>query len=656
MDKKWDFKGWATRHNVKCADGRTIKEGAFKEDHNQTVPLVWNHNHTDADNVLGHALLEYRKEGVYTYGKFNETSQGKNAKELVRNGDITALSIYANKLKQEKGDVLHGNIREVSLVLAGANPGAYIETVLVHGEGKESEEAIIWNNADLELSHSEDDDKTLKAYKIEIIGQDGKTPSTVYYEAESEEDAMTKVMDGADVPKENVKSIKEIDKKDIPEKKPVDEVNHKDPKDPEDKKDELNHSKEEEKKMEKTKEQLAAEEALKHAEKTVEEVFNTLNEEQKLAVYALIGAALEESDGGKEEMKQNLFDKETDVKEEDVLTHAEFQAALEDAKKGGSLRDAFLAHGIENIDTLFPEVQSLNRTPELISRDMEWVATVMAGVSKSPFSRVKSTAANITADEARAKGYVKGNQKVEEVIAALKRTTTPQTVYKFQKLDRDDVIDITDFDVVVFIKSEMRVMLNEELARAFLIGDGRSNDSDDKIDPLHIRPIYGDNAVYTVSRVLTPAANATAAQKAKAFIQDIVRSRKLYKGSGNPSLFTTEDQLVEMLLLEDTNGRVIYETIDKLKTALRVKDIITVPVMEGVNRVVADDQFDLLGILVNLTDYNVGADKGGQVSMFEDFDLNFNKHEYLIETRCSGALKKPYSAIVYESKGSVVQG
>jgi HK97 family phage prohead protease len=607
MDKKWDFKGWATRHNVKCGDGRTIKEGAFKENHNQTVPLVWNHNHTDADNVLGHALLEYRKEGVYTYGKFNETSQGKNAKELVRNGDITALSIYANKLKQEKGDVLHGNIREVSLVLAGANPGAYIETVLVHGEGKESEEAIIWNNADLELSHSEDDDNK---------------------DLENQED----------------------------QKDPEAKKDPEDPKDTEDKKDELNHSKEEEKKMEKTKEQLAAEEALKHAEKTVEEVFNTLNEEQKLAVYALIGAALEESDGGKEEMKQNLFDKETDVKEEDVLTHAEFQAALEDAKKGGSLRDAFLAHGIENIDTLFPEVQSLNRTPELISRDMEWVATVMAGVSKSPFSRVKSTAANITADEARAKGYVKGNQKVEEVIAALKRTTTPQTVYKFQKLDRDDVIDITDFDVVVFIKSEMRVMLNEELARAFLIGDGRSNDSDDKIDPLHIRPIYGDNAVYTVSRVLTPAANATAAQKAKAFIQDIVRSRKLYKGSGNPSLFTTEDQLVEMLLLEDTNGRVIYETIDKLKTALRVKDIITVPVMEGVNRVVADDQFDLLGILVNLTDYNVGADKGGQVSMFEDFDLNFNKHEYLIETRCSGALKKPYSAIVYESKGSVVQG
>lgn len=390
-------------------------------------------------------------------------------------------------------------------------------------------------------------------------------------------------------------------------------------------------------------------------EKTIQEVFDTLNEEQKLMVYALVGAAQEEGDGGEEEMKQNAFDKQTE-REDDFLTHAEFTEALADAKRNGSLKEAFLAHGINNIDTLFPEAQNVNRTPELISRDMEWVNTVMAGVSKTPFSRIKSTAANITADEARAKGYVKGAQKVEEVITSLKRTTTPQTVYKFQKLDRDDVIDITDFDVIVFIKSEMRVMLNEELARAFLIGDGRSGASPDKINPLNIRPIYGDDPVYTVVRTLTPAANATAAQKAKAFIQDVIRSRKLYKGSGNPSLFTTEDQLVEMLLLEDTNGRVIYDTVDKLKTALRVKDVITVPVMEGVNRVVADDQFDLLGILVNLTDYSVGADKGGQVSLFEDFDLNFNKHEYLIETRCSGALKKPYSAIVFESKGAVVQG
>lgn len=595
MAKQWDFKGWATRHNVKCGDGRTIKEGAFKENDKQTVPLVWNHDHKDAENVLGHALLEYRKEGVYTYGKFNETSQGKNAKELVRNGDITALSIYANKLKQEKDNVLHGNIREVSLVLAGANPGAYIETVLFHGEGAEAEEAIIWNNGDLEISHSD----------------------------EEEED-----------------NANQEDPKTDPDKKPDQEDPKLDPKDKE-KEKELEHSNKEENKMD-------------PKEKTIQQVFDTLNEEQKLMVYALVGAA-QEDDGGEEEMKQNAFDKQTE-KEDEFLTHAEFTEALSDAKRNGSLKDAFLAHGIDNIDTLFPEVQSLNRTPELISRDMEWVNTVMAGVSKTPFSRVKSTAANITADEARAKGYVKGAQKVEEVIASLKRTTTPTTVYKLQKLDRDDVIDITDFDVIVFIKSEMRVMLNEELARAFLIGDGRSGASPDKINPLNIRPIYGDDPVYTVVRTLTPAVGATAAAKAKAFIQDIIRSRKLYKGSGNPSLFTTEDQLVEMLLLEDTNGRVIYDTVDKLKTALRVKDVITVPVMEGVNRVVADDQFDLLGILVNLTDYSVGADKGGQVSLFEDFDLNFNKHEYLIETRCSGALKKPYSAIVFENKGAVVAG
>ena len=602
MDNKWDFKGWATRHNVKCGDGRVIKEGAFQHNDKQTVPLVWNHNHKDADNVLGHALLVYKKDGVYTYGKFNNTSQGQNAKELVRNGDITALSIYANKLKQEKNDVLHGNIREVSLVLAGANPGAYIETVLFHGDGKEPEGVIIWNNADLELTHSEDDQDDPEIIKKDL--EDPKDPEV---------------------------------KKDL-----------EDPKDPEDKKkEEINHSKEEKENM-----------AKETNDKTIQEVFDTLNEEQQTMVHALIALALDEQkeeDGGQKEMKQNAFDKDLE-KDEDVLTHAEFTEALNDAKRTGSLKDAFLAHGIENIDALFPEVQNLNKAPELISRDMEWVATVMAGISKSPFSRVKSTAANITADEARAKGYVKGAQKVEEVIASLKRTTTPQTVYKFQKLDRDDVIDITDFDVIVFMKAEMRVMLNEELARAFLIGDGRSGASPDKINPLNIRPIYGDDPVYTVVRTLTPASGDSAAKKAKAFIQDIIRSRKFYKGSGNPSLFTTEDQLVEMLLLEDTNGRVIYDTIDKLKTALRVKSIVTVPAMEGTNRVVADDQFDLLGILVNLADYNVGADKGGQVTMFEDFDLNFNKHEYLIETRCSGALKKPYSAIVYESKGAVVAG
>ena len=594
MDKKWDFKGWATRHNVLCGDGRTIKESAFVNDDKKTVPLVWNHNHTDADNVLGHALLEYRKEGVYTYGKFNDTEQGINAKKLVRNGDITALSIYANKLKQNKGDVIHGNIRELSLVLAGANPGAYIETVLVHSDS-ENEEAKIFNNSELEVMHgddldNEDDQPHIKENNESNKGDDEQQKDVSHAENNSTEG-------------------NEMDKK----------------------------------------------------EKTIQEVYDTLNEEQKLMVSVLVGTALEENEeneekGENDDMKQNAFDMDQ-TQGGNYISHAEFKSAVEDAKRnGGSLKDSFIAHGIDNVEVLFPEVQNLNAAPELIARDMDWVAKVMAGVAKSPFSRIKSTAANITADEARARGYVKGKQKVTEVITALKRTTTPTTVYKLQKMDRDDILDITDFDVIAFLKAEMRVMLNEEIARAILTGDGRDGSSDDKINPLNIRPIYGDDDIYTVKRVLTPAAGATAAQNAKAFIQDVVRSRKLYKGSGNPTLFTTEDQLVEMLLLEDVNGRVIYESVDKLNIALRVKEIITVPVMEGVNRVVGEDQFNLLGIIVNLNDYNVGADKGGAVTMFDDFDLNFNKYEYLIETRCSGALKKPYSAITFESKGTVVAG
>lgn len=581
MDKKWDFKGWATRYNVKCGDERVIKDGAFKDNDKQTVPLVWNHNHKDADNVLGHVLLEHRLEGMYAYGKFNKTPQGKNAKELVQNGDVTAMSVYANKLKQKINDVYHGNIREVSLVLAGSNPGAVIDAVMIHGsDGTEAEfEGRIWNNADIELLHSDNQENS------------------------------------------------EDDNPDQPDLKGPEDTNKKPPK-------------EEESTM------------AQAEDKTIQDVFDELNEEQQKMVYVLINLAQEEQ---AKTMKQNAFDDQED-QEENVLTHAEFLEAVKDAKKNGSLKDAFLAHGITDIDRLFPEVQGLNQTPELISRPMEWVSTVMSGVSKSPFSRVKSTAANLTADGARAKGYVKGAQKLEEVITALKRVTTPTTVYKFQKIDRDDVIDITDFDVILFLKAEMKVMLDEELARAFIIGDGRAGSAEDKINPLNIRPIYGDDPVYTVVRTLTPASDATVAVKTKAFIGDIVRSRKFYKGSGSPIFITTEDQLVEMLLLEDTNGRAIYETVDKLKIALRVKDIVTCPVMEGVNRVVSSDQFDLLGILVNLTDYSVGSDRGGEVSLFDDFDLNFNKLEYLIETRCSAALKRPYSAIVYESKGAVVSG
>lgn len=573
--EKYDFSGWATKNNIRCSDGRTIKPDAFAEQDGSTVPLVWNHNHVDADNVLGHAILENRGQGVYAYCYLNNTEQGNNARELVSHGDICALSIFANQLKQNGGDVIHGAIREVSLVLAGANPGAKIENVMSHGENCD-DEAIIYNNNDaLDLQHSEED-----------------------------------------------------------------------------------------KKMEEKKEEPKIEE-----EKTVKDVIDSMTEEQKNVMYALIGEAIEqtkaekakESNEEEKDMKHNAFEKENE-NEQETLSHSELNALIKEAKDNGkSLKNTFLAHGVDNteylehsitnVGNLFPEAQLVDKVPALVSRDMDWVSNVMGAVKHTPFSRVKSTYANITGDEARAKGYVKGKQKVEEVITALKRTTDPQTVYKLQKMDRDDVIDITDFDVVAWIKGEMRIMLNEELARAILIGDGRESSSNDKINPLHIRPVLGDEATYTIKRSLVRAENETDEAFAKDFIHDVIRSRKDYKGSGNPTLYTTEDMLTSMLLIEDTTGRVIYDTMDKLKTALRVKDIVTVPVMEGVSRKDGDTTtYNLMGILVNLNDYNVGADKGGSVNMFDDFDINYNKYEYLIETRCSGALVKPYSAISFEEK------
>ena len=573
--EKYDFSGWATKNNIRCSDGRTIKPDAFAEQDGSTVPLVWNHNHVDADNVLGHAILENREQGVYAYCYLNNTEQGNNARELVSHGDICALSIFANQLKQNGGDVIHGAIREVSLVLAGANPGAKIENVMSHGENCD-EEAIIYNNNDaLDLQHSEED-----------------------------------------------------------------------------------------KKMEEKKEEPKTEE-----EKTVKDVIDSMTEEQKNVMYALIGEAIEqakaekakESNEEEKVMKHNAFEKENE-NEQETLSHSELNALIKEAKDNGkSLKNTFLAHGVDNteylehsitnVGNLFPEAQLVDKVPALVSRDMDWVSNVMGAVKHTPFSRVKSTYANITGDEARAKGYVKGNQKVEEVITALKRTTDPQTVYKLQKMDRDDVIDITDFDVVAWIKGEMRIMLNEELARAILIGDGRESSSNDKINPLHIRPVLGDDATYTIKRSLVRAENETDEAFAKDFIHDVIRSRKDYKGSGNPTLYTTEDMLTSMLLIEDTTGRIIYDTMDKLKTALRVKDIVTVPVMEGVSRKDGENTtYNLMGILVNLNDYNVGADKGGSVNMFDDFDINYNKYEYLIETRCSGALVKPYSAISFEEK------
>ena len=569
MGEEFDFAGWATRFNIKCSDGRTIRKDAFKSNDGQIVPLVWNHQHNEPDNVLGHALLEYRDEGMYAYGKFNDTESGKNAKLSVMHGDVNSLSIYANQLKQQGGDVYHGNIRELSLVLAGANPGALIESVICHGEDND-EEAIIYNDEEsLYLSHTKDN---------------------------------------------NCESKKDKEEKKGGNLKMADQANN---------------------------------------EKTLAEVFDTLTEEQKTVVYALIGQALEdqknnkEEEEGNEEMKHNVFDNETN--DENVLSHSEMQAIFSDAKRYGSLKDSVLAHGIEQIDYLFPDATNLNKTPEFISREMGWVQKVMGAVRHTPFSRIKSVFADITEDDARAKGYIKGKLKKEEVFSLLKRTTTPTTVYKKQKLDRDDAVDITDFDVVAWLKAEMRMMLDEEIARAILIGDGRLSSSDDKINEQNIRPIFNDADLYTVKAIVEFGEAATDEEKAKAFIRSVIKNRKHYKGSGEPTLYTTEDLVSDCLLLEDANGRVIYETIDKLKNALRVKDIVAVPVMEGAKGAKGGD---LMGLLVNLNDYNVGADKGGAVNMFDDFDIDYNAQKYLIETRCSGALTKPYSAIAFETKAA----
>ena len=574
----FDFSGWATRNDIKCSDGRTIRKDAFKHCDGQTVPLVWNHNHTDADNVLGKALLENRNEGVYAYCSFNGTENGKNAKELVKHGDIVSLSIYANQLKQNGGDVIHGAIKEVSLVLAGANPGAKIENVMAHGELDE-ESATIWNGV-TELKFDVDVD--------------------------------------------------------------TDAISHADAQEEPAKKEDSEEGKEE----------------------TIADVYNTLTEKQKLVVNALIGAALEEkaeNDDQEEDekMKHNAFEQTNEI-ETNVLSHSDLVDVIADAKKSGSLKDAYIAkcnekevdlqHSINNLDVLFPEVKAINNTPITINDDTNWVAKVMGGVHHTPFSRVKMMAFDITGEEARARGYIKGNKKEEEVIAALRRETSPQTVYKLQKLDRDDIIDVTDFDVVAYIKNEMRGKLDEEIARAVLIGDGRSSASKDKINPLHIRPILGDDPTYVVSKQLKRDASADDYTFAKQFIKEVIKSRKEYKGKGNPTLFCTEDLLTDMLLIEDRNQRAIYDTMDKLKTALRVADIVTVPCFENQTRKVGEQNLKLMAILVNLSDYNIGADKGGAVSMFDDFDINFNKYEYLIETRCSGAMVQPYGAVTFEEQ------
>lgn len=582
-----DFSGWATRNDLKCSDGRVIRRDAFKHDDGIKVPLVWNHQHNDPRNVLGHAWLENRPEGVYTYGFFNDSESGEIGKILVKHGDICALSIYANQLQQRGCDVLHGEIREVSLVHAGANPGAFIDSMLKHGEDSD-DEAIIYTGMPLYLSHSDADRQ------------------------EDKED------DG--------------EKKETPEKK----------EDPEKKSD-------------------------SDKEKTVADVINSMTEEQKNVMYAMIGQAMDDqgesdpesednndddSKGGTNTMKHNVFDKD-DRQKENVLVHSdgsevsseEISTIFGDIKRYGSLKDSVLAHGIDNVDYLFPDAQTLANTPEFIQRDTGWVKKVMSGVHHTPFSRIKSIFADITEDDARAKGYFKGKLKKEEVFGLLKRTTTPTTVYKKQKMDRDDVVDITDFDVVAWLKSEMRMMLDEELARAYLIGDGRLASSDDKINEQNIRPILKDEELYTIQATVSIQSSATEDDKAREFIRTAIKARKNYKGSGQPTLYTTEDILTDCLLLTDTTGRDLYTDVAQLAKKLRVKEIVTVPVMEGVN---GKNGGALMGIIVNLADYNVGADRGGAVNMFDDFDIDYNQQKYLIETRCSGALIKPYSAIALE--------
>ena len=582
-----DFSGWATRNDLKCSDGRVIRRDAFKHDDGIKVPLVWNHQHNDPRNVLGHAWLENRPEGVYTYGFFNDSESGEIGKILVKHGDICALSIYANQLQQRGCDVLHGEIREVSLVHAGANPGAFIDSMLKHGEDSD-DEAIIYTGMPLYLSHSDADKQKDKA-------DDGEKKET-------------------------------SEKKDDPEKKTDSDE-----------------------------------------EKTVADVINSMTEEQKTVMYAMIGQAMEDkgesdpesednndddSKGGTNTMKHNVFDKD-DRQKENVLVHSdgsevsseEISTIFGDIKRYGSLKDSVLAHGIDNVDYLFPDAQTLANTPEFIQRDTGWVKKVMSGVHHTPFSRIKSIFADITEDDARAKGYFKGKLKKEEVFGLLKRTTTPTTVYKKQKMDRDDVVDITDFDVVAWLKSEMRMMLDEELARAYLIGDGRLASSDDKINEQNIRPILKDEELYTIQATVSVQSSATEDDKAREFIRTAIKARKNYKGSGQPTLYTTEDILTDCLLLTDTTGRDLYTDVAQLAKKLRVKEIVTVPVMEGVN---GKNGGALMGIIVNLTDYNVGADRGGAVNMFDDFDIDYNQQKYLIETRCSGALIKPYSAIALE--------
>ena len=576
----YDFSGYATKANTKCYDGLIIAPNAFADDNGRKVPVVWNHNHSGPEYVLGHALLQNRRDGVYAYVKMNDTPSGQTALEAVRSGDIDAMSIFANGLKKAGQTVMHGVIRELSLVLAGCNPGALIDEIVAHGADSDGEggEAFIYTDGGLSLKHGLDpDDNPLNEEDDEMAKEGGKT---------------------------------------------------------------------------------------------LEEVVDTMNDEQKEALYALVGMAkndLDEDDDPEEDdydeeddeddyddydeeddMKHNVFDNDP---EQGVLRHSmdEINAAIADGKSCGSMKDAFIAHGIEDVEWLFPEDHLLDTPPRIIDNDQSWVSKVMSGVHHIPFSRVKSMAADLTEEDARAKGYIKGNFKKEQVFSLLKRSTTPTTVYKKQKMDRDDVADITGFDVIAWLKQEMRVKLNEELARAYLIGDGRLSSSDDKINEGNIRPIYNDDDLFTIKVQVETAAGDDTATKLDKMMTAVLKARKNYKGAGTPPFYPTDDTLTDLLLLKDKIGHRLYKNEAEVAQALRVKEIVTVPQMEGMTGKLGGE---FVGIIVNLADYTVGADKGGAVNMFDDFDIDYNQQKYLIETRCSGAMTTPFGAMAIEYKAA----
>ena len=611
--KGYDFAGWVTKNNVRCADGKIIRHDAFKDQDGTKVPLVWMHQHGGIENVLGNVLLQNRPEGVYGYGSLNDSEAADMARIVLKHDDVTAMSIYANNLTRQGNNVTHGTIREVSLVLAGANPGATIDEVVIHDAGYE-DDLFFFNAEDNTLRHSDDGDILFEPIEDDAISH--------------ADDDTSKEDDVAD------------------EKKPA---------------------------------STDASEDESSDDKTLKEIFDNMTEEQKTVVYALVGQAMDQktsddtddTDNSDEEdnVKHNVFDTtDNATTDNDVLVHDAMTEIIEGAKGGYSMKRIFndyvaehsddgygdalmhaATYGVEPIDMLFPEPKAMATKPEFISRDMGWVPMLMNRVHHTPFSRIKSVFADITEDDARARGYMKGKLKKEEVFTLLKRTTTPTTIYKKQKMDRDDVIDITDFDVIAWLKAEMRTMLDEEIARAVLIGDGRSTASDDKINENNIRPIWKDEELYTIQATIQTEGTETPDDIAKTFIRTAIKARKDYKGSGNPILFTTEDFLTDMLLLEDKIGHPLYDSVEKLATKLRVSQIVTVEVMENQTREVEGKTRTLMGIIVNPQDYNIGADRGGAINMFDDFDIDYNQQKYLIETRCSGALIKPFSAIAIES-------